>query len=181
MEGIVVFADDSNVHSLEFFDEVQKVKWMGAVSIGMLAHSGSSDEYKKEEEEEEDGLPVPIQGPACNASGRLVGWHTFNSSRYAGKIATFAGEGQMVLPARMQWAGFVLDSRLVWEAAEGRPEWVRDLDEVGLDGEETESPLDLLKDAAAVEPLGDCGKKVMLWWLWAEVRYDSKYPPGLDF
>nr|CAD1831775.1 unnamed protein product [Ananas comosus var. bracteatus] len=122
----------------------------------MLAHSGSSNEYKKEEE---DGLPVPIQGPACNASGRLVGWHTFNSSRYAGKIATFAGEEGMVLPARMEWAGFVLDSRLVWEAAEGRPDWVRDLDEVGLDREGAESPLDLLRTRPRSSLLGTAGRR----------------------
>ncbi|WOL15648.1 putative glucuronosyltransferase [Canna indica] len=42
MDGIVVFADDNNVHTVELFDEAQKVKWMGAISVGILTHTGRS-------------------------------------------------------------------------------------------------------------------------------------------
>ncbi|XP_072962905.1 probable beta-1,4-xylosyltransferase IRX14 isoform X2 [Typha angustifolia] len=166
LHGVVVFADDSNVHSLEFFDEAKKVNWMGAVSLAILGHESAE---------------IPIQGPVCNTSGHLVGWHSFNSINYRGRTATFIGEQGVVLPGKMEWAGFAMDARLVWREAEGRPDWVRDLDEVGLSKEEIESPLDLLKDAAFVEPLGSCGKKVMLWWLRVEARYDSKFPAGLFF
>ncbi|KAJ6807814.1 glycosyltransferase [Iris pallida] len=181
LDGIVVFTDDSNMHSLELFDEIQKVKWMGAVSVGILAHSGDSnparnDKSEEEEKDKEENLPVPVQGPACNSSDQLVGWHTFNSLPYLGKSAAFVGDGGTVLPARMEWAGFVLNSRLVWSEAEGRPDWVRDFESVGANGEEVESPLVLVKDAAFVEPLGSCGRKVMLWWLRAEARSDSKFP-----
>ena len=30
LDGIVMFADDSNMHSMELFDEIQSVKWIGA-------------------------------------------------------------------------------------------------------------------------------------------------------
>ncbi|CAL9086986.1 unnamed protein product [Musa acuminata var. zebrina] len=172
MDGVVVFADDSNVHSMELFDEAQKVKWVGAVSIGILAHSGRSGAG------EEDKSPVPIQGPACNSSGDLVGWHIYNPLPHTG--ATFVGAAKTMLRAKMEWAGFVLNSRLLWREAEGKPEWVRDLDAVGKVGEQIENPLVLLKDATFIEPLGNCGKKVLLWWLRIEARHDSKFPPGWD-
>lgn len=177
MDGLVVFADDSNMHSMELFDEIQKVKWMGAASVGILAHSGKPNDRQLSEEEKQN-FPVPVQGPACNSSGQLAGWHTFNSLPYAEKSATLVGDGATVLPRKLEWAGFVLNSRLLWKEAEGKPEWVRDLDAVGENGEEIESPLVLLKDASFVEPLGNCGKKVMLWWLRVEARADSKFPSG---
>lgn len=183
LDGIVMFADDSNMHSMEMFDEIQSVKWMGAYSVGILAHSGNSEIGVKPEEidvgEEKKNSPLPIQGPACNSSGHLIGWHTFNSLPYAGKSATLVGDGAMVLPRKLEWAGFVLNSRLVWKDTEEKPDWVRDLDTVDK-GEEIESPLALVKDASFVEPLGSCGKKVLLWWLRVEARADSKFPPGWD-
>ncbi|KAH0458870.1 hypothetical protein IEQ34_011684 [Dendrobium chrysotoxum] len=180
LDGIVVFADDSNMHSMELFDEVQKVKWVGALSVGILVHSGNSKPMSDKEptEEEKQNAPLPIQGPACNSSGHLIGWHTFNSLPYADKSATLVGEVGTVLPMKLEWSGFVLNSRVLWEDVEGKPDWVRNLDDVGKDGEEIESPLALLKDPSFIEPLGNCGKKVLLWWLRAEARADSKFPPG---
>lgn len=181
MDGIVLFADDSNVHTMELFDEIQKVEWMGAVSVGILAHSAAPEtsSRKQQREGEKELSHLPIQGPACNSSGHLIGWHTFNTLPYAKKAAIFVGEGVTVLPSKLEWSGFVINSRLLWKEAEGKPNWVRDLDDVGINGEEIESPLDLLKDATSVEPLGNCGKKVLLWWLRAEARYDSKFPTRL--
>lgn len=180
LDGIVVFADDSNMHSLKLFDEIQRVKWVGAVSVGILAHSGNADMLVQGEksEEEKENMPLPIQGPACNSSNQLVGWHTFNSLPFMEKSASFVGDAGTVLPTKMEWAGFVLNSRLVWEEAEGKPDWARDLDSLGVSSEEVESPLVLLKDAASIEPLGSCGKKVLLWWLRVEARADSKFPSG---
>jgi putative beta-1,4-xylosyltransferase IRX14 len=177
MDGVVVFADDSNVHSMELFDEVQKVQWMGAVSIGILAHTGTADQLRLSEEDKQN-MPLPVQGPACNSSGHLAGWHTFNSLPFSGKTATVVGEAAPVLPRGLEWAGFVLNSRMLWKEAEGKPDWVKDLDAVGENGEEIENPLTLLNDPSSVEPLGNCGKKVLLWWLRVEARADSKFPQG---
>ncbi|KAF8404977.1 hypothetical protein HHK36_009872 [Tetracentron sinense] len=180
LDGIVMFADDSNMHSMELFDEIQSVKWIGAVSVGILVHSGNSDETSalSQKQEDEENLPVPVQGPACNSSGHLIGWHTFNSLPYVEKSATYIGDRLTVLPRKLEWAGFVLNSKLIWKEADDKPEWVKDLDMLAGNGEELESPLSLLKDASFVEPLGSCGRKVMLWWLRVEARADSKFPPG---
>uniref|UniRef100_A0A2N9FF62 Glycosyltransferases n=1 Tax=Fagus sylvatica TaxID=28930 RepID=A0A2N9FF62_FAGSY len=181
MDGIVMFADDSNMHSTELFDEIQNVKWVGALSVGILAHSSDVDESSSsvtEKKEDEENPSMPVQGPACNASNQLVGWHTFNSLPYTGKSATYIGDGAIVLPRKLEWAGFVLNSRLFWKDAEDKPELVKDLDSLDGVDKEIESPLSLLKDVSVVEPLGSCGRQVLLWWLRVEARADSKFPSG---
>ncbi|KNA22590.1 hypothetical protein SOVF_031640 [Spinacia oleracea] len=176
LDGIVVFADDSNMHSMEFFDEVQKVNRVGALSIGILVHSGDPNESLKTEKMENEESSLPIQGPSCNSSESLVGWHTFDARPYAEKSAVFIGDIGTILPRKIEWAGFVLNSRLFWKDNDDKPEWMKDLDT--LDDESVESPLSLLKDQSVVEPLGSCGRKVLHWWLRVEARADSKFPSG---
>ncbi|OVA02073.1 Glycosyl transferase [Macleaya cordata] len=181
LDGIVMFADDSNMHSMELFDEIQSVKWIGAISVGILTHSSNSEDslaLSQKKQEGEENLPLPVQGPACNSSGQLTGWHTFNSLPYVGKTATYIGDRETVLPRKLEWAGFVLNSRLVWKESQDRPLWVQDLDSLTSNEVSIESPLSLLKDPSFVEPLGDCGRKVLLWWLRVEARADSKFPSG---
>ncbi|XP_029129749.1 probable beta-1,4-xylosyltransferase IRX14 isoform X3 [Cajanus cajan] len=173
LDGVVVFADDSNMHSMELFDEAQNVKWIGAVSVGILLHS---EEPSAMVQREEEGVSVPVQGPACNATDKFVGWHTFNSLLYTGRSAVYVDDRAPVLPRKLEWSGFVLNSRLVWKDVDGKPEWVKDLDALGGVDEEIESPLSLLKSSSVVEPLGNCGRQVLLWWLRVEARTDSKFP-----
>ncbi|CAK9167115.1 unnamed protein product [Ilex paraguariensis] len=179
LDGIVVFADDSNMHSMELFDEIQKVKWIGAVSIGILDHSDNSDTELSviENKKDENNSAVPVQGPACNSSDQLVGWNTFNSLLYEKKSASYIGDRAIVLPRKQEWATFVLNSRLVWKEADDKPGWVN-LDMLAMNGKDIESPLSMLKDPSVVEPLGNCGRKVLLWWLRVEAQADSKFPAG---
>lgn len=186
LDGVVMFADDSNMHSMEFFDEIQNVKWFGALSVGILAHSGTAEEMvmmsmdkrRKVEEaegEEERSSSLPVQGPACNATtDKLIGWHVFNTLPYAGKSAVYIDDVAAVLPQKLEWCGFVLNSRMLWDDAESKPEWVK---EFGLlnENDGVESPLSLLNDPSMVEPLGSCGRQVLLWWLRVEARADSKF------
>ncbi|KAG8384344.1 hypothetical protein BUALT_Bualt04G0108400 [Buddleja alternifolia] len=181
LDGVVMFADDSNMHSLELFDEIQNVKWIGAVSVGILARSGGSQGelhlvQSDDNENDEKKSQVPVQGPACNSTNHLVGWHTFDTLPFVERSARYIGDRAVVLPRKLEWAGFVLNSRLVWEDTADKPEWVKEFEEVGRDEEDVESPLFLLKDTSVVEPLGSCGRKVMLWWLRVEARADSKFP-----
>ncbi|KAE9606792.1 hypothetical protein Lal_00026474 [Lupinus albus] len=174
LDGVVMFVDDSNMHSMELFDEIQSVRWIGAVSVGILVHSTNADEASSiiQREDEVEAM-MPVQGPACNATNQLVGWHTFSSLRYKGRRAVYIDEQAPVLPRKLEWSGFVLNSRLLWNDSDDKPEWIKDLD--ALDGE-IESPLSLLKSTSVVEPLGNCGRKVLLWWLRIEARSDSKFP-----
>ncbi|KAL2333506.1 hypothetical protein Fmac_014719 [Flemingia macrophylla] len=175
LDGIVMFADDSNMHSMELFDEIQSVKWIGAVSVGILVHSAGVDESSSLQGEEE-APPMPVQGPACNATNNLIGWHTFNSLRYAGRSAVYIDDLEPVLPRKLEWAGFVLNSRLLWKDLDDKPDWIKDLEVLDGADEDIESPLSLLMDTSVVEPLGSCGRRVLLWWLRVEARTDSKFP-----
>ncbi|KAL3633956.1 Beta-1,4-xylosyltransferase irx14 [Castilleja foliolosa] len=179
LDGVVMFADDSNMHSLELFDEIQNVKWLGAVSVGILAHVGGSEETELsivEKDDSEKKSQVPVQGPACNSSNQLVGWHVYDTLPFVETSARYIGDWAVVLPRKLGWAGFVLNSRLVWEDTEDKPIWVKEWEEVNRDGDDLESPLSLVKDTSLVEPLGSCGRKVLLWWLRVEARADSKFP-----
>ncbi|OIV94734.1 hypothetical protein TanjilG_06197 [Lupinus angustifolius] len=173
-DGVVMFVDDSNMHSMELFDEIQSVRWIGAVSVGILVHSTNADEASSiiPREDVEEAM-MPVQGPACNATNQLVGWHTFSSLRYKGRRAVYIDNQAPVLPRKLEWSGFVLNSRLLWNDGDDKPEWIKDLD--ALDGE-IESPLSLQKSTSVVEPLGNCGRKVLLWWLRIEARSDGKFP-----
>lgn len=178
LDGIVVFADDSNMHSMELFDEIQNVRWFGALSVGILAHSGNADELSSVLKMDQEGKP--IQGPSCDSSGKLVGWHVFNTQPYATKTAVYVDDKAAVMPSKMEWSGFVLNSRLLWkEPVDDRPTWVKDVDNL-LDGNEEieDGPLSMVKDPSMVETLGSCGRNVLLWWLRVEARADSKFPPG---
>ena len=178
LDGVVMFVDDSNMHSMELFDEIQNVKWVGAVSVGILVHSDNVDESSSllQKQGEEDAPPMPVQGPACNSTNQLVGWHTFNALQYAGRSAVYIDDRAPVLPRKLEWSGFVLNSRLLWKDADDKPQWFRDLDALGGGNEDIESPMSLLKDTSVVEPLGSCGRQVFLWWLRVEARTDSKFP-----
>ncbi|KAF7809855.1 putative beta-1,4-xylosyltransferase IRX14 [Senna tora] len=177
LDGVVMFADDSNMHSMELFDEIQSVKWVGAVSVGILVHSADTDKSSMSQTQGEEETPsMPVQGPACNSTDRLVGWHTFNTLPYAGRSAVYIDDHAPVLPRKLEWSGFVLNSRLLWKDVDDKPEWVRDLDALDGVNEDIESPLSLLKDTSVVEPLGSCGRQVLLWWLRVEARTDSKFP-----
>ncbi|XP_071735171.1 probable beta-1,4-xylosyltransferase IRX14H [Rutidosis leptorrhynchoides] len=175
LDGIVMFADDSNMHSFELFDEIQNVEWIGAVSVGLLVHPSRSDGGDPLDDKKS---LFPIQGPVCNSSDKVTGWHTFNSSVDRQKRADYIGDMAIVLPRKLEWCGFVMNSRLLWEESEFRPEWIKDLDNVVADvgNNETENPLSFVEDSSMVESLGSCGEKVMMWWFRAEARVDSKFP-----
>ncbi|TYG46063.1 hypothetical protein ES288_D11G226200v1 [Gossypium darwinii] len=174
LDGIVMFADDSNMHSMELFDEIQNVKWFGAVSVGILTHSVNTDEMADRKKDEEENPRMPVQGPACNASNMLAGWHTFNTLPFAGKSAVYIDDRAIVLPRKLEWSGFVLNTRLLWKDSSDKPKWIKDIDMLNGD---IESPLGLVNDPSVVEPLGNCGRQVLLWWLRVEARADSKFPP----
>ncbi|XP_065862309.1 beta-1,4-xylosyltransferase IRX14-like isoform X2 [Euphorbia lathyris] len=66
----------------------------------------------------EKSTSMPVQGPTCNASDNLAGWHTFDSLPYEGKSAILIDDRAIMLLQKLEWAGFVLNSRLVCKEAE---------------------------------------------------------------
>ncbi|KAJ3704660.1 hypothetical protein LUZ61_008365 [Rhynchospora tenuis] len=94
MQGVIVFADESNIHDLKLFDEAQKVKSVGAINLSFLTDPRNPNQ--------ENNAPV-VQGPVCNSDGQLSGWRTLDSTNDG-----FA-------PEKMEWAGFFMDSKWLLE------------------------------------------------------------------
>lgn len=169
-----MFVDESNSHRLELFDEVQNVEWVGAFSVGLLMPPQASDEgnqllrWNSMNVRTPTSGFLPVQGPACNDSGHLVGWHS-----ESGSLAVVRQKSKM-LP-NFEWAGFALNSAAILDGVE-RPSWIKDFDEwVPRDGRAV-SLTAIASDESFIEPLGDCGRKILLWWARIEARSDSKYP-----
>ncbi|KAK8282819.1 hypothetical protein V6Z11_D08G049800 [Gossypium hirsutum] len=145
LDGIVMFAGDRKMFSMELFDEIQNVKWFGAVSVGMLTHSVNTDEMANQKKDEEENP----------------------------RIAVYIDDRATLLPRKMEWSGFILNSRLLWKDNSDKSKWIKDIDMFNGD---IESPLGFVNDPLVVEPLGNCDRQVLLWWLQVEARVDSKFP-----
>ncbi|KAJ4877632.1 hypothetical protein Rs2_42650 [Raphanus sativus] len=158
LDGFVVFADDSNMHSVELFDEIQSVKWFGALSVGILAHSGNADELSSVLKMNQEGKPLsmPIQGPSCDSSGK----HVFDTQPYATKSGVYVDDKAAVMPSKMEWSGFVL----LWkESVDDRLVRVKDVNNL-LDGNEgiEDGPLSFHLEANSKFPPGWLDHKVSL-------------------
>lgn len=182
LDGIVLFVDDSNTYSLDFFEESQKVKRLGSFSVGILSHGGLLGAFN-EGVEADNGVRVvgaleskrsnpflPLQGPACNGSGHVVGWYAPTKDDIKSGIQGIRSTGSL------EWAGFALNARLLWEEHD-RLTGVRSWNEL-FEGSQIsiKSPLDFLTNESLLEPLGNCGRNVLMWWLRVEARPDSKFP-----
>ncbi|MBA0785348.1 hypothetical protein Gotri_025702, partial [Gossypium trilobum] len=117
-----------------------------------------------------------VQGPACNTSDMLAGWHTFKTLPFAGKSAVYIDDRATVLPRKLEWSGFVLNSRLLWKDSSDKSKWIKDIDMLNDD---IESPLGLVNDPSVVEPLGNCDRQVLLWLISISFL-KKKYTVGLE-
>lgn len=195
LDGIVVFADESSTYSLDFFDEVQKVKWIGFCSVGLLStlsRAGLSEESieivdhqsseanmeqrlngsnaAKSSSVEESIVPnlaLPFQTPVCNSSGHIIGWYLPHHSVLTQGANRVDG---------LKWTGFALSARILWKEYK-KPWWIKSWTELfGGDLSAFRTPLAFVVDASFVEPMGSCGQDVYLWWVRVEARGDSKFP-----
>ncbi|VFQ62285.1 unnamed protein product [Cuscuta campestris] len=87
LDGIVYFADDDNVYSLELFDSMRSISRFGTWPVAMVAQSKNK---------------VLVEGPICNGS-RVVGWHTNEKSK---RLKRFQG---------IDMSGFAFNSTLLWD------------------------------------------------------------------
>ncbi|KAG4389374.1 hypothetical protein GLYMA_06G083800v4 [Glycine max] len=104
LDGIVYFADDDNIYSLDLFQQMRETRRFGTWTVARLSGDKSS---------------IVLQGPICNGS-RVIGWHTNESN---GKSKRFHAE----MP------GFSFNSTILWDPKRWhRPtlEPIRQLDSV---------------------------------------------------
>jgi hypothetical protein len=177
LDGIILFADESNTYSLDFFKEARKVSWIGAFSVGVLLPNDLGDTKQSKDEdssymktESAYKYQLPLVGPACNANGYVVGWY------YGIEDSTQDTRFGNNTP---EWSAFALNSRIFWKDQE-KPSWIKDWNDVTFAWEKEGSlgsPFAILTNASYLEPLGNCGRDVVLWKIRSMVDHiDQDFP-----
>lgn len=151
LEGIVYFADDNNVYTLELFEQLREIKRFGTWPVGMLVHDKSE---------------ANLKGPVCNST-TVFGWHTNEKNK--GHCRFY-----------VSMPGFAFNSSILWDPQKwGRStlESIRLLDssEDGL--QETQFVEQMVEDESQMEGLGHGCSKVMVWHLHLNASAVA-YPSG---
>ncbi|CAJ1973878.1 unnamed protein product [Sphenostylis stenocarpa] len=149
LDGIVYFADDDNIYSVELFQQMREIRRFGTWTVARLTGDKSS---------------IVLQGPICNGS-QVIGWHTYESN---GKSKRFHAE----MP------GFAFNSTILWDPKKWhRPtlEPIRQLDTVKESLWVSTLIEQLIEDESQMEGLMDNCSSVMVWHIDLEASYSS-YP-----
>eukprot|EP00250_Pteridium_aquilinum_P011468 c20091_g1_i1 orf=606-1922(-) len=151
LDGIVYFADDDNVYSLELFEQMRLIKRFGTWPVAMLTASKSK---------------AILEGPVCDGH-TVVGWHTNEKSK---RLRRF----------HVDMCGFAFNSTILWDPQRWRRptvEPIRQLDNIKEGFQETTFIEQLVEDESQMEGLPSGCSKVMVWHLHFEAP-ELVYPPG---
>ncbi|XP_042515800.1 probable beta-1,4-xylosyltransferase IRX9H [Macadamia integrifolia] len=151
LNGIVYFADDDNIYSLELFESAREIRRFGTWPVAMLSQSKNK---------------AILEGPVCNMS-QVIGWHTNEKSK---RLRRF----------HVDMSGFAFNSTILWDPKKSRrrtSEPIRQRDTVKEGFQETTFIEQVVEDESQMEaiPLG-CSR-VMNWHLHLEAR-NHVYPKG---
>lgn len=151
LDGIVYFADDDNIYSLELFESLREISRFGTWPVAMLESSKNK---------------AILEGPVCNGSN-LIGWHTNEKSK---RLRRF----------HVDMSGFAFNSTILWDPKRWhRPTSnpIRQLDTAKEGFQETTFIEQVVEDESQMKgtPLG-CSR-IMNWHLHLEAR-DLVYPKG---
>ncbi|KAL2340052.1 hypothetical protein Fmac_007992 [Flemingia macrophylla] len=151
LDGIVYFADDDNVYSLELFDALRDISRFGTWPVAMLAPSKNK---------------AILEGPVCNAS-QVIGWHTNEKSR---RLRRF----------HVDMSGFAFNSTILWDPKRWkRPSSnpIRQLDTVKEGFQETTFIEQLVEDESQMEGSPASCSKILNWHLHLNA-HNIAYPKG---
>ncbi|KAJ8772266.1 hypothetical protein K2173_027443 [Erythroxylum novogranatense] len=88
LDGVVYFADDDNVYSLELFESLREINRFGTWPVAMLERSKNK---------------AILEGPVCNGS-QVIGWHT-NEKSASKRLRRF----------HVDMSGFAFNSTILWD------------------------------------------------------------------
>lgn len=151
LDGIVYFADDDNIYSLELFESLRAISRFGTWPVAMLAQSKNK---------------AIMEGPVCNGS-RVIGWHTNEKSK---RLRRF----------HVDMSGFAFNSAILWDPKRWkRPtsDPIRQLDTVKEGFQETTFIEQVVEDESQMEGIPPGCSRIMNWHLHLEARGVS-YPRG---
>ncbi|XP_057533103.1 probable beta-1,4-xylosyltransferase IRX9H [Amaranthus tricolor] len=151
LDGIVYFADDDNIYSLELFERTRLISRFGTWPVAMLAQNKNK---------------ATLEGPICNGSN-IIGWHTNEKSK---RLRRF----------HVDMSGFAFNSTILWDPKRWKRPFsnpIRQLDSVKEGFQETTFIEQVVAEESQMEgvPVG-CGK-VMNWHLHLDAR-GVAYPRG---
>ncbi|KAK1289705.1 putative beta-1,4-xylosyltransferase IRX9H [Acorus calamus] len=86
LDGIVYFADDDNIYSLDLFEQMRNIRRFGTWPVGMLAENKNK---------------ANLEGPVCNGS-QVLGWHTKERSDSFQRF-------------HVGMSGFAFNSTILWD------------------------------------------------------------------
>ncbi|OIT39645.1 PREDICTED: probable beta-1,4-xylosyltransferase IRX9H [Nicotiana attenuata] len=151
LDGIVYFADDDNIYSLELFESIRSINRFGTWPVAMLAQSKSK---------------ATLEGPVCNGS-QVIGWHTNEKSKQLRRF-------------HVDMSGFAFNSTILWDPKKWhRPtsDPIRQLDNVKEGFQETTFIEQIVEDESQMEGIPPGCSRVLNWHLHLEA-HGLVYPRG---
>ncbi|KAL8226316.1 hypothetical protein R6Q57_016148 [Mikania cordata] len=151
LDGLVYFADDDNVYSLQLFESIREISRFGTWPIAMLAQSKNK---------------ATLEGPVCNGS-QVIGWHTNEKSK---RLRRF----------HVDMSGFAFNSTILWDPKRWEKPTsglIRQLDTIKEGFQETTFIQQLVEDESQMEPTPLGCSKIMNWHLHLEA-HELGYPKG---
>ncbi|KAJ0235446.1 beta-1,4-xylosyltransferase IRX9H [Hirschfeldia incana] len=151
LDGIVYFADDDNVYSLELFQSLRLIRRFGTWPVAMLAPSKNK---------------AILEGPVCNGS-QVIGWHTNEKSK---RLRRF----------HVDMSGFAFNSTILWDPKRWKrpfPHPTRQLDTVKEGFQETTFIEQVVADESDMEGVPPACSRILNWHLHLDAR-DVPYPQG---
>ncbi|KAF8084095.1 hypothetical protein N665_0734s0019 [Sinapis alba] len=151
LDGIVYFADDDNVYSLELFQSLRQIRRFGTWPVAMLAPSKNK---------------AILEGPVCNGS-QVIGWHTNEKSK---RLRRF----------HVDMSGFAFNSTILWDPKRWRRPFshpTRQLDTVKEGFQETTFIEQVVADESDMEGVPPACSRILNWHLHLDAL-DVPYPQG---
>ncbi|CAH9121730.1 unnamed protein product [Cuscuta epithymum] len=151
LDGIVYFADDDNIYSLELFESLRKISRFGTWPVAMLQQNKNK---------------AILEGPVCNGD-RVIGWHTNEKSK---RLRRF----------HVDMSGFAFNSTILWDPKLWRRPTaapIRQLDTVKEGFQETTFIEQLVEDESQMEGIPTGCSKVLNWHLHLDAG-EIVYPKG---
>lgn len=151
LDGIVYFADDDNIYTMDLFDSLREISRFGTWPVAMLAQSKNK---------------AIIEGPVCNGS-QVIGWHTNEKSK---RLRRF----------HVDMSGFAFNSTILWDPKRWqRPcsNSIRQLDTAKEGFQETTFIEQVVEDESQMEGTPPSCSRILNWHLHLDT-HNLPYPRG---
>ncbi|GKV19957.1 hypothetical protein SLEP1_g30147 [Rubroshorea leprosula] len=151
LDGIVYFADDDNVYSLELFESLRGISRFGTWPVAMLTPSKNK---------------AILEGPICNGT-QVIGWHTNEKSK---RLRRF----------HVDMSGFAFNSTILWDPKRWKRPFrnsIRQLDTVKEGFQETTFIEQVVEDESQMEGTPPGCSRIQNWHLHLDTK-NLVYPRG---